>query len=362
MRVEASQPLVLVMAGGTGGHVFPALAIAKALQERSASVQWLGTEGGIEARVVRESGIELHCLSVQGLRGKGLLTRVQSFFKAIASVLVAIQLIRRLKPVCVIGLGGYVAGPGGIAAWLMRKPLIIHEQNAVAGTTNRLLARFANSVLTGYPISLGGVRSRFIGNPVRASISALPSPDVRFAQRAGRLQLLVLGGSQGAMAINQVVVDALKGLSPQQVSVWHQTGSAHFEAVSSEYRAAGLDVRVEAFINDMAAAYGWADVVLCRAGALTVAEVSAAGVGAWLVPLPHAIDDHQRENARWLATQGAGEIIEQASLTAALLQKKIQAAVSQRDSLTSMALAARRLARPDAAAVAAEACLEYAYV
>lgn len=362
MRAEAPNPLVLIMAGGTGGHVFPALAIAKALQERSASVQWLGTESGIEARVVRDSGIELHCLSVQGLRGKGLLARVQSVFKAITSVWVAIRLIRRLKPVCVIGLGGYVAGPGGIAAWLMRKPLIIHEQNAVAGTTNRVLARFANKVLTGYPISLGGARSRFIGNPVRASISALPSPEVRFAQRKGRLQLLVLGGSQGAMAINQVVVDALKGLSPEEVSVWHQTGAAHFDAVSAEYQVAGLDVRAEAFINDMATAYGWADVVLCRAGALTIAEVSAAGVGAWLVPLPQAIDDHQRENARWLATQGAGEIIEQASLTARLLQEKIRTAVSHRDGLATMALAARRLARADAAAVAADVCLEYAYV
>ena len=362
MRTEASKPLVLVMAGGTGGHVFPALAIAKALQHKSAAVQWLGTERGIEARIVRDNGIELHCLGVQGLRGKGLLMRVQSLFKAASSLLAAIKLIRRLDPVCVLGLGGYVAGPGGVAAWLARKPLIIHEQNAVAGTTNRLLARFATRVLTGYPIALGGTRNTYIGNPVRESIAKLPAPEKRFANRSGRLQLLVLGGSQGAMAINAVIVETLKLLSADEVSVWHQTGSAHIDAVRTEYQSAGLDVKVDAFIDDMAAAYGWADVVLCRAGALTVAEVSAAGVGAWLVPLPQAIDDHQRENARWLESNGAGEIIEQSSLTANLLQKKIRDALSKRDTLKDMALAARRLARPDAAAVAADFCLEYAYV
>ena len=255
MSGEAFSPLVLVMAGGTGGHVFPALAIARALQQKSASVQWLGTERGIEARLVPDSGIELHCLSVQGLRGKGLLKRGQSLLKAVASLFAAIRLIRRLDPACVIGLGGYVAGPGGIAAWLTRKPLIIHEQNAVAGTTNRLLARFAKRVLTGYPIALGGSRNTFIGNPVRESISALPPPDARFAGRKGALQLLVLGGSQGAMAINQVVVEALKSLSRDQVNVWHQTGAAHIDGVRAGYLAAGVDARVEAFIDDMAAAY-----------------------------------------------------------------------------------------------------------
>ena len=362
MSGEAFSPLVLVMAGGTGGHVFPALAIARALQQKSASVQWLGTERGIEARLVPDSGIELHCLSVQGLRGKGLLKRGQSLLKAVASLFAAIRLIRRLDPACVIGLGGYVAGPGGIAAWLTRKPLIIHEQNAVAGTTNRLLARFAKRVLTGYPIALGGSRNTFIGNPVRESISALPPPDARFAGRKGALQLLVLGGSQGAMAINQVVVEALKSLSRDQVNVWHQTGAAHIDGVRAGYLAAGVDARVEAFIDDMAAAYAWADVVLCRAGALTVAEVSAAGVGAWLVPLPQAIDDHQRENARWLEANGAGEIIEQAALTPGVLQDKIRGALAKRSTLQDMAVAARRLARPDAASVAADICLEYAHV
>lgn len=362
MHAEASKPVVLIMAGGTGGHVFPALAVAKALQEKSVAVQWLGTERGIEARVVRENGIELHCLSVQGIRGKGLLLRLQSLFKAIGSLCAAIVLIRRIKPVCIIGLGGYVSGPGGVAAWLLRIPLIIHEQNAVAGTTNRLLARLSKRVLTGYPMALGGSRATYIGNPVRASIFALPSPDIRLAGRSGALQLLVLGGSQGALAINQVVVDALKSMTADEVIVWHQTGSAHVEAVRQQYHQAGVSVRAEAFIDDMAAAYAWADVVLCRAGALTVAEIAAAGVAAWLVPLPQAIDDHQRENARWLQSRGAGEIIEQAALTAVLLQQKIRNAFTRRDGLRDMALAARGLARADAAEVAADVCLEYAYV
>lgn len=362
MQAEASRPLVLVMAGGTGGHVFPALAVAKALQEKSVAVQWLGTERGIEARVVRENGIELHCLGVQGIRGKGLLMRLQSLLKAAGSLCAALVLIRRLQPVCVIGLGGYVSGPGGVAAWLLRVPVIIHEQNAVAGTTNRLLARLSKRVLTGYPIALGGSRASYIGNPVRTDIAALSAPETRFAGREGALQLLVLGGSQGARAINQVVVDALKSMTADEVSVWHQTGSAHIETVREQYQQAGSKVRVEAFIEDMAAAYAWADVVLCRAGALTVAEIAAAGVAAWLVPLPQAIDDHQRENARWLQSHGAGEIIEQASLTAALLEQKIRDALAQRSRLLDMAQAARRLARPDAADVAANICLEYAYV
>ncbi len=362
MQAEPSKNLVLVMAGGTGGHVFPALAVAKVLQAKSVCVQWLGTERGIEARVVRENGIELHCLSVQGIRGKGLLARLHALLKAAESVFAAMKLIRRLNPICVIGLGGYVSGPGGLAAWLMRKPLIIHEQNAVAGTTNRVLARLSKCVLTGYPIPLGGRRAKFIGNPVRDDIAAVLHPDTRLSGREGAIHLLVLGGSQGALAINRVVCDAIKAMSSEEVVIWHQTGKAHIDAIAKDYQDSGLKVRCEAFVEDMAAAYAWADIVLCRAGALTVAELTAAGVGAWLVPLPQAIDDHQRENARWFASNGAGEIIEQANLTSALLQQKIRDAFSNREGLRKMALAARELARPNAAAIAASTCLEYAHV
>lgn len=360
MRASPSVQTVLIMAGGTGGHVFPALAVAAALRKQSLDVQWLGTARGIEARLVPEHGISLHCLSVQGLRGKGPLTRLQAVFKAAASVVAAIGVIRKIKPICVIGLGGYVAGPGGLAAWLLRKPLLIHEQNAVAGTTNRLLARFARRVLTGYPIALGGERNCYIGNPVRESIAALPEPDARYGDRTGPLRLLVLGGSQGARAINERVLELLARISGEAaVSVWHQTGAAHIEHCAAYYASLECDVKVEAFIEDMAAAYAWADVVLCRAGALTVAELTAAGVASWLVPLPQAIDNHQFENARWLRDNGAGDILEQAALSADVLCARL---ACQRADLLTMARAARRLAMPDAAERAAAYCREFAYV
>lgn len=365
MSVDASVETVLVMAGGTGGHVFPALAVAGALQDRGVAVQWLGTARGIEARVVPAAGITLHTLPVQGIRGKGLLSRITALVKAMQSLLSAVVLIGRVKPICVIGLGGYVAGPGGLAAWLTRTPLLIHEQNAVPGTTNRLLARFARRILTGYPVALGGDKAVHIGNPVRADISLLPAPETRCAERE-RLRLLVLGGSQGALAINRAVTQTVaqlpKGLA---LDVWHQTGAAHIEAMNEAYRNARIDadisIKAEAFIDNMAEAYAWADVVLCRAGALTVAELTAAGVASWLVPLPQAIDDHQRANARWLEEHGAGEILEQSSLSVELLTEKLMGAAKNRGALLQMATAARQLAKPDAAAVAAGYCLEVAH-
>lgn len=365
MSANAATKTVLVMAGGTGGHVFPALAVARALQEKGVNVEWLGTARGIEARVVPAAGITLHLLPVQGIRGKGLVSRITALFKAVRSLFSAMLLIRRIKPVSVIGLGGYVAGPGGLAAWLTGTPLLIHEQNAVPGTTNRLLARFARRVLTGYPVTLGGTKGVHIGNPVRADISALPAPDERWESRE-RLRLLVLGGSQGALAINRVVSQTAASLGKDAaLDIWHQTGAAHIEAMTEIYRNARVDadltIKAEPFIEDMAQAYAWADVVLCRAGALTVAELTAAGVASWLVPLPQAIDDHQRANARWLEEQGAGEILEQSSLSVALLTEKLSAARRDRGVLLEMARAARRLAKPDAADVAADYCLEVAH-
>lgn len=359
--VDTSAKRVLVMAGGTGGHVFPALAVAKALQADGADVQWIGTERGIEARVVPANDIILNRLPVQGIRGKGLLSRLTAVLRAGVSVFSAMFLILRLRPACVIGLGGYVAGPGGLAAWLTRTPLLIHEQNAVAGTTNRLLVRFAKLALTGYPISLGGAKNRYIGNPVREEIAALPEPEQRFANRDEKLRLLVLGGSQGALAINRAVIETLMRLPADfPLQVWHQAGAAHIDTVLEQVAQCPVDVRAEAFIEDMAAAYAWADIVLCRAGALTVAELTAAGVGAWLVPLPQAIDDHQRANARWLESEGAGEIIEQSSLDAGLLEQKLRQAVVEREAFLTMAVAARSLAKPDAARVAARLCMECA--
>lgn len=362
MQKAPGKQCVLVMAGGTGGHVFPALAVAQELRGRGVDVHWLGTAQGIEARVVPAASIELHCLAMTGLRGKALSARLLAVFKAVKAVFSSMGLIRRLRPVSVLGMGGYAAGPGGLAAKLMGVPLVLHEQNAVAGTTNRLLARLANIVLSGYPIGLGGDKNRYIGNPVRSEIAELEAPATRWQGRSGKLRLLVLGGSLGAKAINDTLLAALAMMpAEQRPDVWHQCGRAHADGLRASYAQQQLDVRCDPFIEDMAQAYAWADVVLCRAGALTVAELAAAGVGAMLVPLPHAIDDHQRANARWLVENGAGEIIEQAELSAEMLSRKLAGLMDARDMLLGWAEAARAVARIDAAEQAADACLEYAH-
>lgn len=352
----AQSPLVLIMAGGTGGHVFPALSAASALQARGVRTEWLGTDRGIEARLVPEAGIKLNTLAMAGLRGKGVLARVKGVFQAAMAVLSCMRLIKRLKPSCVVGLGGYASGPGGLAAFLMRTPVLIHEQNAVAGTTNRLLAKFATKVLTGYPIDLGGDKNQFIGNPVRNEIAALPAPELRWADRSGAIRVLILGGSLGAKPINDLVIAAAKPLS-SSIDIWHQAGKAHAESVADQYKAEGLEARVEPFVEDMAAAYGWADLVICRAGALTCAELAAAGVGALLIPLPHAIDDHQTGNAKWLADNKAGKILVQAQTDSAILEKEILALLD-RKILLDMARNARAIAKTDAAEQLAQHCIE----
>ncbi len=356
----ASVKRVLVMAGGTGGHVFPALAVANELRRRGVEVHWLGTEKGIEARLVPAANFELHTLNMAGVRGKNLLFRLAALFKAGLAVAQAMVLILRLRPFCVIGLGGYASGPGGLAAKLLWRPLLIQEQNAVAGTTNRLLAKIARLVLTGYPIALGGPRNRYIGNPVRNEIVALTAPAERWAERQGALRVLVLGGSLGAKPINDVLLEAWPQWdAAERPALWHQTGAAHAESVGAAYANAGVDVRAEAFIDDMAAAYGWADIVICRAGALTVAELAAAGVPAILIPLPHAIDDHQRANARWFADGGAGELIDQKEFTATRLLDELRGYCGHRERLLAMAESARALAKTDAAKVAADYCMQY---
>ncbi len=353
---------VLIMAGGTGGHVFPALSVAEELRDRGVELHWLGTAAGIEARLVPAADIPLHCLKMAGVRGKNPLFRLAAIAKAGLAVWHSVMLLRRLKPFCVIGLGGYASGPGGLAARLLGIPVLIHEQNAVAGTTNRLLAKIARQCLTGYPIPLGGAKARYIGNPVRREIAAIPAPEARLAGREGALRVLVLGGSLGARAINEAVLDVWPTLSVEcEVELWHQTGRDHEAIVREGYAQKGLTVRADAFIADMAAAYAWSDMVICRAGALTVAELAAAGVPAVLIPLPHAIDDHQRANARWFVDGGGGEIIDQKDLTAQRLGDAIRAAAEDRDSVLAKACAARKLAKTDAAQVAADCCMEYAH-
>ncbi len=362
---RAADATVLIMAGGTGGHVFPALAAADVLLRSGVRVQWLGTARGIEADLVPKAGIPLHFISVSGLRGKGLRMQLAAPFRIARAVWQALQLLKRVDPQCVLGLGGFASGPGGVAAKLLGKPLVIHEQNAIAGTTNRLLAFIAKRILLGYPHAIESEHAEFVGNPVRAAIAKLPKPEQRWRERTGALRLLVLGGSLGARPINSVVPAAIAQL-PENLrpEIIHQTGKAHADDVRARYRelndreGKNIAARVEPFIDDMAAAYAWADVVLCRAGALTVAELAAAGVGAILVPLPHAIDDHQTHNARWLSDQNAGVLIPQHELSAENLANVLRELSAKPQELLAWAHHARALAKPDAAQRVAAACLE----
>ena len=349
---------VMIMAGGTGGHVFPALAVAAELRERGAEVFWLGTRQGLEAKLVPAANIPMEWVSVSGLRGKGMVAWLLAPWRLLWAALQVLAVMLRQRPVVVLGMGGFVTGPGGIMTWLLRKPLVIHEQNAIAGLTNRLLAPLAQRVLEAFPGTFRGKHVSHTGNPVRRAIAALPAPEERFAGRSGALRLLVLGGSLGARALNEVVPAAIAQMSFRP-EVWHQAGGRNLEETLDHYRNAAVTARVEPFIDDMAAAYGWADLVVCRAGALTVAELAAAGVAAVLVPYPHAVDDHQTRNAAYLSDAGAAVVIQQRELTGDKLCELL-ASFADRSRLLVMAQTARRLARPQAAATVAELCWEVA--
>ena len=354
---------VLIMAGGTGGHVFPALALARLLRQRSVEVVWLGTRRGLEARIVAAEPLPIEWLSVGGLRGKGALTLLAAPWRLTVALAQALRVMWRRRPLVVVGLGGFVTGPGGVAAWLTRRPLIIHEQNAIAGFTNRCLAHLAREVLEAFPGSFGpSVRARVIGNPVRREISDARAPAARFAERGGdRIRVLVIGGSQGAVRLNTVVPFALAKLSGElSLDVRHQAGERWLAAAERTYAAAGVRAEVTAFIEDMAAAYEWADLVICRAGALTISELAAAGVGAILVPFPAAVDDHQTANARYLVDAGAAVLIDDRELTAERLRAELVRICSSREPLLAMAERARALARPRAGDDLAATCLKYA--
>lgn len=350
---------VLIMAGGTGGHVFPALACARLLREQGYEVHWLGTRRGIEAELIPAADIPVHYIDIQGLRGKGKAGLLKAPVQLLRALWQSLAILRQLHPVCVLGAGGYVTGPGGLAAWLRRIPLVIHEQNAVVGTTNRLLAKLAQRRCEGFEGSFAAdARRRSTGNPVRAEIFQVPPLDWD-----GRRQprLLVLGGSLGALPLNKLLPEALALLPPaQRPQVRHQCGKQHLQQAREGYAAAGVDAEVQAFIADMAEAYAWADVVVCRAGALTVAELAAAGRPSLLIPLPHAIDDHQSANARYLADRGAAELLPQKTLTAALLAQRLETLFNQPETVRLMAEHARNQARPDATADVVRACLEVA--
>ncbi len=351
---------VLIMAGGTGGHVFPALACAREFQARGYAVHWLGTPRGIENELVPQAGLPLHRIEMSGLRGKGLLSLVKAPLLLAKALWQARRVLRELRPVCVLGMGGFVTGPGGWAARLAGVPLVIHEQNAVAGTANRALVPFAARVCEGFPDTFtASAKRRTTGNPVREELfRTTPRQD-----RAGHpARLLVLGGSLGAEPLNKLLPAALAQVSETlRPQVYHQAGKQHAEVTAERYREAGVEAEVVPFIKDMAHAYAWADLVICRAGALTVSELTAAGLPSLLVPLPHAIDDHQTRNAEYLAKAGAAVLLPQHATDAAGLAAQLTEVLMHSEKLVAMGATARRLAKPDATRVVVDICLEVAH-
>jgi len=354
-----SKPCVMIMAGGTGGHVFPALSLAGLLRARDIEVVWLGTRAGIEARLVPAAGIDVEWIDIGGLRGKDLTTLFDAPIRLARALWQALATVRRHRPRVVVGLGGYVTGPGGLAAFLARCPLVIHEQNAVAGFTNRILARPPTQVLEAFSGSFGsGVKATTVGNPVRTEFFALPDPTARYASRQGPLHVLVVGGSQGAQRLNSVVPEAVAALSGKvDLRIRHQTGTRTLEATREAYIARGITADLSPFIDDIAAAYADADVVICRAGALTVSELAAAGVAAILVPFPAAVDDHQTRNARFLVEREAAVLLPECELTSQRLASELKRFAADRKMLYRMAERARSLARPNATDDLARACL-----
>ncbi len=353
---------VLIMAGGTGGHVFPALAVADELRSRGIPVVWLGTKAGIESRLVPQAGYPIEWMSITGLRGKNTLTLLFAPLRITMACWQALAVLLRRKPCAVLGMGGFTSGPGGLMAWLTGKPLIVHEQNAIAGLTNKILAKFATTVLQAFPAVFKHAITT--GNPVRRSICEISKPETRNAQRRfnnqaqENLRLLIIGGSLGAVKLNEIIPQALANIeNSQRPQVIHQTGMKNIESAKTFYRDAGVDAKIEAFIEDMSSAYQWADLVICRAGAMTVFELASAGIASILVPYPHAVDDHQTFNAIYLEKSGAAIIKQQDALTADWLVEVINDFSANRQKLLDMAVAARQLAIPNSAKTIADACL-----
>lgn len=349
---------VMIMAGGTGGHVFPALAVAELLRAEGAEISWMGTHRGLEAEVVPAAGFPMEWITIGGLRGKGMAGWLLAPFRLLRAGWQAVRALRRRRPQVVLGMGGFVTGPGGVASRLLGIPLVIHEQNALAGMTNRWLARIASRCLQAFGGALPEPATT-TGNPVREDIAALPTPDERLAGREGSLRLLVLGGSLGAVALNEMVPAALASIPQEQrPELWHQAGKRNIEETRAIYTGLGVEGRVDAFVDNMAEAYQWADVVLCRAGALTIAELSAVGVAAFLVPYPHAVDDHQTHNAMALTAVDAAWLMQQRDLDADRLADWMTGL--SRPQLLTMARNARAAGHHDATRRIADVCAELA--
>jgi len=346
---------VLIMAGGTGGHIFPGLAVAAEMRAAGWQVVWMGARGGMEERLVPKHGYPAAWIRAKAARGKGLLQKLLLPANLLYSFWESARHIRRIQPNVVLGLGGYVAFPGGMMASLLNKPLALHEQNAIAGLTNKVLSGVSDKVMQAFPETLKG--AEWTGNPVRADIASLDSPEKRFRDRSGPLRILVVGGSLGAQALNEVLPKAI-ALLPEKPRVVHQAGEKHLEILQKNYSAAGVQGELLAFIDDMASRYAEADLVICRAGAVTVSELAAGGVASVLVPFPHAVDDHQTANAKFLSERGAAILIQQRDLS----PEKLAALIVSLDrlKLLDMARKARSLGKPDAARIVAQRCMELA--
>lgn len=348
---------ILIMAGGTGGHIFPGLAVAERMRAAGWDVVWMGAKSGMEARIVPQRGYRMAWIRARALRGKGLLAKLLLPANLLVSFWESARAMFGVRPDVVLGMGGYVAFPGGMMASLLNRPLAVHEQNAIAGLANRVLAALADKAMVAFPGALKN--AEWTGNPVRADIAELAAPAERFTGRRGPLRLLVVGGSLGAQALNTVLPEALALIpAPQRPQVVHQAGEKHLEALRAGYAAAGVRGELVAFVEDMARRYAEADLVICRAGAITVAELAAGGVPSVLVPFPHAVDDHQTANAKFLAERGAAILLPQSELSAARLAALIGSL--DRARLLEMAAKARTLGRPQAARLVAERCMELA--
>ena len=357
---QQNSPRILIMAAGTGGHVYPALSAADYLTAQGWQVDWLGSGKGIEASLVPNAGYPLHCIDITGLRGKGRLSLLAAPWRLAKSLWQAWRLIGRLQPDCVLGMGGFVAGPGGLAAFLRRKPLLIHEQNAIPGLTNRLLYPLASCVMQAFAGAFADDKAMTVGNPIRADFNISQVEDKPTSEFCN---LLVVGGSLGALALNQIIPQGLSlmlsdTVAASQINIRHQCGPKHLEVTQEAYANAEVEAQIDAYIDDMPVAFAWADIIICRAGALTVSELAAAGKPAVLVPFPHAVDDHQTANAQALAGAGAGILMPQTELTAASLAAALTPLITQSGLRHKMAHAALSLAQPQATQVVAQQCME----
>jgi len=354
MKRELMRP-VMIMAGGTGGHVYPALAVADELKQRGVPVVWMGTKKGIEARLVPDAGIEVDWLGMSGLRGKGALTLLFAPIKIIMACYQALRILQKRKPSVVLGMGGFVSAPGGLMAWLTRVPLLIHEQNAVPGMSNRLLSKIANKVMEAFPKSFK-TESMHVGNPVRRAIISLSSPEQRNKERQGALRVLVFGGSLGAARLNEIVPQACASiLKERELLIKHQAGPGNFDQTRLNYAHLKVKAEVLEYIDNMESMYSWADVVICRAGAMTIAELAAAGVASILIPYPYAVDDHQTFNAKYLSDSGAAILLKQEDLNVETLVNVLNK--MDRDKTLEMANKARQLGMPESTKLVTEVCL-----